>query len=53
MWISYAAAIAAIKDQTENSNLNPRHEDDPNDAYCGRYNSIYTNKHSQLQSIVP
>ena len=54
MRISYAVAIAAVKDQT-NSNLNARHEDDPNDEYCGSHNSIYTNnkqtKHRQLRLL--
>ena len=42
MRISYAAAIAASQRPKRNSNLNLRHEDDPNDAYCDRCNSIYT-----------
>ena len=41
--ISYAAAIATSQRPKRNSNLNLRHEDDPNDARCGRYNPIYTN----------
>lgn len=43
MRISYAVAIAASHKPNRSSNLNPRHEDDPNDDCCGRYSSIYTN----------